>query len=136
MIKTAEEIKADFRNMLKGSDLANRITGGVYPEGSRPRDSVKEDAVVILTAALSGEIQSGVITVHIYVPNKDYGRGYLEKNWERVVEIESLARTWVESLTAGKSCYRIKLQQTISSQGDENTQQHYVVVCLSYEYYE
>lgn len=136
MIKTSEEIKADFRAMLRDSELAKQISGEVYPEGSRPRDSVKEDAVVILTAALSDEIQSGVVTVHVYVPDKDYGRGYLEKHWERVAEIESLARDWVESLTAAKSCYRIRLQQAICSQKCEDIEQHFTAVCLSYNYYD
>jgi hypothetical protein len=135
MMKTAEEIKSDVRQLLIGSTLANQISGGIYPEGSRPRDSKKEDIVIILTASLYGEIQSGVVTVHIYVPDKDYGRGYLEKHWERVTEVESMARTWVEGLKAGKSCYKFTLQQTICSQPNSEISQHYVVVCLAYEYY-
>lgn len=52
MAKTAKQVQGDIYQLLKESRLATQLSGGVYrgtPESSyRPRDSQKEDAIVIL----------------------------------------------------------------------------------------
>lgn len=137
MAKTSKQIQGDIYRLLMDSTLHEQITGEVYRKGMRPRDSRKEDAVVIFTAGLADQIQTGVVTVHIYVPDTDpYGNGVLVEDGERLEEVEILAQEWVDSLTAGGSCYKFKLQQTICTEEAEGINQHYVVVCLKYEYYD
>lgn len=76
MAKTSKQIQGDIYRLLMDSTLHEQITGEVYRKGMRPRDSRKEDAVVIFTAGLADQIQTGVVTVHIYVPDTDpYGNG-------------------------------------------------------------
>ena len=135
-MKTGKEILTDMYRMLKGSTLAAAINGGVYVEGHRPPDSRKEDAVVIFTAGLPGDIDTGVVTIHVYVPDKDFGNGYLEEDSGRVAEIEQEAKRWVGGLTAEKSCYKFEPRQAICSQAGENNGQHYVVISLKYKFYE
>ena len=133
---TAKQIQGDVYTFLKDSVLCSMISGDVYRNGLRPRDSGKEDAVVIFTTGLPDQIQTGVVTVNIYVPDIDpSGKGVLVEDGRRTAELESLAAEWVESLSAGLSNYRFRLQQTIYTEEDADIRQHFVVVKLRFEYF-
>lgn len=136
MAKTSKQVQGDVYRLLKDSTLYTLISGEVYRKGYRPRDSRKEDAVVIFTTGLADEIQTGVVTVNIFVPDIDpYNNGVWVEDGARTEELEKLADAWVESLTAEVSNYRFKLQQTIYTEEDKDTHQHFVVVKLKYKYY-
>lgn len=123
--------------MLKDSSFSSMISGKVYRKGYRPRDSRKEDAVVIFTTGLPNQIQTGVVTVNIFVPDIDpYNNGVLVEDGKRTEEVERLAQEWVDSLTTDKSCYKFELQQTIYTEEEPETNQHFVVVKLKYQYYD
>lgn len=139
MTKTSSDIEGDIYNMLRESALAQSLSGTVYREGYRPRDSRLEDAVVIFTAGLNGEIQEGTVTINIYVPDIDpYGNGVLVKNGERVAKLERQAQSWREALTAEKSNYLFLTddEDTIHTVREEDIHQHFIVVTLNYKYYE
>lgn len=134
---TSKKVEGDFRRFLIDSDLAKGLSGQVYRNGMRPRDSRKEDAVVIFTSGLPDEIQTGVITINIYVPDLDgNGTGVFEQDGQRLEEIERAAQDWVESLTANRSCYRISLRQSIHTMEEPEINQHFVVVKLGYSYFD
>ena len=136
MAKTGKQIQGDIYQLLKDSTLYTLISGEVYRNGYRPRDSRLEDAVVSFTAGFPTEIQEGVVTVNIYVPDIDpYKNGVLVEDGERTEELELLAQAWVESLTAEVSCYKFELQQTIYTEEEPDIAQHFVVVKLCYRYY-
>lgn len=140
MAKTSKQIQGDVYRLLKNSTLSSMISGDVYrgdgKTGNRPRDSRKEDAVVIFTSGLSGDIQTGVVTVNIYVPDVDpYDNGVFVEDGQRAEEIERLANDWVNSLTADKSCYKFRLQQTIYTEAEPDINQHFIVVKLHYEFF-
>lgn len=134
---TSKQVQGDIMRMLKQSSVAGNISGDVYRRGYRPRDSRKEDAVVSFVTGLADQMQSGVVVVHIYVPDIDpYGNGVLVEDGARCEEVERLAQQWVETLTADKSCYRFGLSQTICTDASEDINQHYVVVRLKYNYFD
>lgn len=134
---TSKRVQGDIYNMLRESDLATFINGGVYREGMRPRDSRKEDAVVIFTTGLSEQIQTGVVTVDIYVSDRATGEnGVFEEDGQRCEEIETAAVAWVNTLTAGRSNYLFRLQQTIYTEREPETNEHFIVVKLVYKYYD
>lgn len=136
MAKTSKQIQGDIYRLLKDSPLHEQITGEVYRQGCRPRDSQKEDAVVIFTTGLADQIQTGVVTVNIFVPDVDpYENGVLVEDGERTEQVERLAQEWVDSLTADRSCYRFRLQQTIYTEDEPEINQHFVVVRLRYEFF-
>lgn len=136
MAKTSKQVQGDIYRLLRDSTLYTMISGEVYRSGNRPRDSRKEDAVVIFTAGLAGQIQTGVVTINLFVPDIDpWGNGVRVEDGERTEELEKLAQAWVDSLTAEVSCYRFKLQQTIHTSEDEDIHQHFIVVKLAYEYF-
>lgn len=137
MLKTGKQVQGDIYNFLRKSTLSSMISGGVYRNGYRPRDSKLEDAVVIFTAGLPDQIQTGVVTVNIFVPDTDaFENGILVENGQRTENIEKLAEDWVKSLNAGVSCYKFRLQQTIYTDEEQDINQHFVVIKLAYEYYD
>jgi len=136
MAKTSKQVQGDIYRLLRDSTLYSMISGEVYRSGQRPRDSQEEDAVVIFTAGLPSQIQTGVVTVNIFVPDIDpYDNGILVEDSKRTEEIEILAQAWFDSLTAEVSCYKFDLQQTIMTDYAEEINQHFVVVKLYYEYF-
>lgn len=137
MAKTASQIESDVFALLKNSDIADEITGKVYRDGIRPKDSKLEDAIVIFTAGLSGQIDSGIITVLIYVPNVNpFNNGQLVKNGKRLQELELLAKDWVKSLNLNVTDYKFELNQTIMNGEEPELNQHYVSIRLKYEFFD
>ena len=93
MAKTGKQIQGDIYRFLKNSTLAEQISGEVYRSGIRPRDSQQEDAVVTFTAGLPDQIQTGVVTINIYVPDIDFDdNGTWVEDGARTEEMESLAQ--------------------------------------------
>ena len=136
MAKTGKQVQGDIYRLFKGSTLYTMISGDVYRNGYRPRDSRLEDAVVTFTAGLPDQIQTGVVTVNIFVPDIDpYDNGVFVEDGRRTEELERLAQAWVDSLTAAVSCYKFKLMQTIYTEEDAEINQHFIVVKLAYEYF-
>lgn len=137
MAKTGKQVQGDIYQLLKGSTICSMISGDVYRNGYRPRNSSLEDAVVTFTAGLPDQIQTGVVTVNIYVPDIDpYDNGVLVEDGQRTEELERLAAEWVDSLTAAVSCYAFRLQQTIYTEEEAEINQHFVVVKLGYKYFD
>ena len=136
MAKTSRQVQGDIYQLLRDSTLYTMISGEVYRKGQRPRDSKLEDAEVIFTTGLPTQIQEGVVTVNIFVPDIDpYDNGVLVEDSERTEAVEKLAQAWVDSLTAEVSCYKFRLQQTIYTEEEPTIHQHFVVVRLGYRYY-
>ena len=136
MTKTGKQIQGDIYRMLKTSGVASAISGDVYRNGYRPRDSRKEDATVSFTAGLPDQIQTGIVTVNIFVPDIDPDdNGTWVEDGQRTEELESIAQNWVESLTAARSDYKFGLQQTIYTEAEPDINQHFVVIKLKYEYF-
>ena len=136
MAKTGKQVQGDIYQLLKGSTLSSMISGDVYRNGYRPRDSRLEDAIVTFTAGLPEQVQTGVVTINIYVPDIDpYENGVFVEDGERTAELERLAQDWVDSITAEVTSYLFKLQQTIYTEEEEEIKQHFVVVKLSYKYF-
>lgn len=136
MPKTGKQIQGDIYSLLRASALSSMITGDVYRKGMRPRDSKLEDAVVIFTGGFANEIQSGVVTVNIYVPDIDPREdGVLTEDGARTEELERAADDWVKTLTASRGCYHFRLGQTITTEYEPEIQQHFVVVKLYYRFF-
>lgn len=137
MAKTAKQVQTDIIALLRGSELAAEISGEVYRNGLRPRDSRLEDAVVIFTTGLPDEIETGVVTVNIYVPDIDpYENGVLVEDGERTEKLEILVQDWVDSLLGSGTNYVFELRQTIYTEAEPDIKQHFVVVKLGYRLYD
>ena len=133
MAKTGKQIQGDIRRMLAGSKLAEEVSGGIYRNGYRPRDSRKEDIIVTFTTGIPDQIETGVVTVNIYVPDIDpCGNGIFVEDGRRTEQLEALAQQWADSLTAAKSPYLFRLRQTIYTEEAPEISQHFIVVRLGF----
>lgn len=137
MAKTGKQVQGDIYRLFKGSTLYSMISGDVYRNGYRPRDSRLEDAIVTFTTGLPDQIQTGVVTVNIFVPDIDpYDNGVFVEDGQRTEELERLAQAWVDSLTAAVSCYKFKQMQTIYTEEEAKINQHFIVIKLKYKYFD
>jgi hypothetical protein len=137
MSKTGKQVQSDIIALLKNSVLAEAINGQIYratPEDSyRPRDSKAEDILVIFTTGLPDQVETGVVAINIFFPDEeDTDNGVMHEDGRRGEELEIKAAEWVESLTAAKSDYMFKLQQTIYTEAEPDIDQHFVVIKLNY----
>lgn len=134
MAKTSRQIQSDVYQLLASSPIASAITGKVYRDGFRPEDSRLEDVVVIFTSGLPSEIQTGVVTINVYVPDIDpSGIGKMIENSRRTEELEGICADWVSSL--GSANYLFSLQNTIYTEADRDSAQHFIVIKLTYKFY-
>lgn len=132
---TAHKVQDDIMALLRESELVNYVTGEVYREGYRPRDSRKEDIVVIFVTGTPEQVERGAVTLNIYVPDiTPYNNGVYVEDGLRVSQIEHLADLWVQSLKARRTNYLFNLLRTISTMRKEATHEHFVVVQLEYTY--
>ena len=137
MAKTSKQVQGDIYQLLKDSTLYTMISGEVYRQGYRPRDSRKEDAVVIFTTGLPNQIQTGVVTVNIFVPDIDpYDNGVWVEDGERTERVERLAQEWVDWIYDNVTDYGIELKETIRTEKEPDIRQHFVVVKLKYRLFE
>jgi len=133
MTKTGQQVEDDIYGLVKNSPLASLINGKVYKFGMRPRDSIKEDAIVKFVSGLDDQIQSGTVVINIYVPDFDpCENGVLVRDITRCKEIEVTANEWVKTLTVEKSDYKFKKAQTIYTQEEPEINQHFVSVRLNF----
>lgn len=137
MAKTAKQVQTDIIELIRNSELAADISGEVYRNGYRPRDSRLEDIIVTFTTGLPDEIQTGVVTINVYVPDIDpYGNGVLVEDGERTEALEILSQKWVDSLMGSGTNYVFKLRQTIYTEAEQDINQHFVVIKLGYKLHE
>lgn len=132
-MKTAKEIQDDVWRLLQDSILADELSGGMYKAGYRPRDSRKEDAIVKYTTGISDQIQEGIVTINIFVPDIDpYNDGVMVEDGNRTTQIERMAQDWVDQIATEVSDYDISLSEPIYTEDEPDIDQHFVVVRLNY----
>lgn len=136
MIKTSKQIETDFYRFLL--PIEEVISGKVYRDGLRPRNSAKEDAVVIFTTGLSEQVQTGIITINVFVPdlpNHDKNCGVWVENGLRCQVIEEWLQNWI--VTNNFNNYFVTLTNTIHTQKDyDSINQHFVVCQIKYKYFD
>lgn len=132
---TASAVQSDIMALLADSELCAEISGEVYRYGYRPRDSHKEDIVVIFVTGTPSQVERGAVTLNIFVPDiTPYNDGVYVEDGHRTSYIEALADRWVQSLTTSRANYKFNLLRTISTDNDEAIHQHFVVVQLEYRF--
>lgn len=137
MTKTAAEVVQDLRARIIDSPLARELSGEVYLQGLRPRDSRKEDLVIIFTAGTAEQVQSGFVTLNIFVPDIDArADGTLVQDGQRTATIERKAQEWASTLSAAHNGYLWRLQGIIATYPDADIKQHFVSVRLYFRHFE
>jgi len=138
MNRTGTQALADVYQYIKGSALADMVSGGVYYSETRPRDSRAEDIVIGYLAGVPADLQQIVVNINIFVPDIDpWQNGVLTPDVARLKEIEEAAAEWSHSLsvaaTDGK--YQVSLYDNIHSGEAAGIGQHYVNIQLRLRYW-
>ena len=138
MNRTGTQALADVYQYIKGSALAEMVSGGAYYAGTRPRDSKLEDIVVGYLAGVPADLQQIVVNINIFVPDIDpWQNGVLTPDIARLAAVEQAAAEWAESLTvaATDGNYQVSLYDNIHSGEAMGIGQHYVNVQLRLRYW-
>lgn len=132
---TAHQVQSDIMALLADSELCAEVSGKVYRNGYRPRDSRQEDIVVTFVTGTPAQVERGAVTLNIFVPDiTPYNDGVYVEDGRRTSQIEVIADGWVQSLTAARNNYKFRLLRTISTDVDEAIHQHFVTVQLEYRF--
>jgi hypothetical protein len=124
MTKTGSEVENDLFNLIAASDLATTITGTIYKSGMRPINAKSEDAVVSFMTGLDSQIQTGALTINVYVQDIDNGAGTLVKNTARCRQIETTLNQIIQETKPSE--YRWSLGATIQTFPADEIGQHFV----------
>lgn len=131
MEKTAKQIEKDVFRIVRNSELKNVIGGTFYRAGMRPKNASTEDVVVKFLAGIDGQEQSGVVLIHVYVPNIQVSKdGELVENITRIDELEELLNTLIADLENDE--YLFEKDGTPHSFPAEGIEQHFINVRLHY----
>ncbi len=133
---TQRRVERDFRDRILASPLAKEIAGEVYYRGTAPRDFRLEHATVAFTAGHPGQIESGTVTVNIYVPDIDpYDNGVYMENMARTEILEELASEWAAALEEDDPDYLVSLADSVHTTAEPETDRHFIVVRLNYRHF-
>lgn len=132
MEKTEKQIEKDVYRIIRDSELKSAVGGKVYRDGMRPKDAKTEDIVVKFLTGLDGQEQSGIVLVHIYVPDikSPSGDGELVPNITRIDQLEDTVNTLLASLEDTE--YLFEKDETPKSYPAEGIRQHFINVRLKY----
>lgn len=132
---TQRKVERDFRDRLLASPLAREISGEVYYRGTVPRDKRGEYATVMFTAGHPGQIESGTVTVNVYVPDIDpCDNGVFMEDMARTEILEELASEWAVALEVEDPDYLVSLADSVHTTAEPETDRHFIVVRLNYRY--
>ena len=132
MEKTEKQIEKDVFRIIRDSELKAVIGGVVYRDGMRPKNATTEDIVVKFLTGIDGQEQSGIVLVHIYVPNikSPSGDGELVPNITRIDLLEEKANSLLSSLEDTE--YLLEKDETPRSYPAEGIEQYFINVRLKY----
>lgn len=133
MEKTSEDIEADVYRILRDSALKKAIGGQVLRDGRRKKGATTEDAVIKFLSGIDGQEQSGVVLIHIYVPNKAFSDdGELSKDTPRIRELQRIVNSVIAKDFDSNTEYVFEKDGTPQSYPVEGIEQHFINVRLKY----
>lgn len=134
---TEKQVQTDIMEMVKNTPLAQEVTGIVYRDGYRPKDSQLEDITVAFELGYTGQIQNGMVSVCIYVPDiqTDTNNGTWLENGARIAQLEQMADCWAQTLNALNTRYLFTHGRAVTSMPYQEIRHHVIVVKLDYKYF-
>ena len=131
MEKTEKQIEKDVFRIIRDSELKAVIGGMAYRDGMRPKNATTEDIVVKFLTGIDGQEQSGIVLIHIYVPNikSPSGDGELVPNITRIDQLEEIANSMVSSLESDE--YLFEKDETPRSYPTD-IEQYFINIRLHY----
>jgi hypothetical protein len=129
MHKTSHSILDDVVSRLKSAGFDGFIGGHIYKK-KRPDNSTAEDCVVSFKAGIDGQIQTGTVTVNVYVPDVNIGQGTLGEDVARTRAIEAELNIICRAFTNGE--YLFTPANIVETWEEEEIKQHFVHLDLNF----
>lgn len=130
-MKTTLDIVDIVWQHLNISSLKTSVTGVICKK--RPAGSIKEDVVINSTYADSEQVQSSLVNVNIYAPNKVQSIGgvqdFSQPDFARLKALTAIAVPLLTTVYVGD--YWFTVQQVIGPVEDENNQ-HYMNIRIDF----
>lgn len=130
-MKTEMQIERDFFTFIKNGTIGNSIRGNVYRSEMRPANAVSEDAIVKFLSGYDAQIQSGIILLHVYVPDLNMNDGRTVADKTRIGEIEKIITDFVRDFDSAE--YLIETDMTPYATLNEEIGQHLVIARISFQ---
>lgn len=130
-MKTEMQIERDFYTFIKESPIGASIRGDVYRSEMRPANAVTEDAIVKFLAGYDAQTQSGIVLLHVYVPDIARADGRKVADKARIGEIEELILDFVRD--SENTEYLLETDGTPYSTLNEEIEQHLIVARLKFQ---
>ncbi len=129
-MKTDQEIKEEIFEFIKGTELANEVSG-VVTTRKRPLNSKNEDIVISVLANVNEQRQQAIVNVNIYVQDQNVKKnGQYEEHGERLGELSKLAAEIMDVFWIGTARIHLETQHTIDA---GNEREHVINNRLLYE---
>lgn len=125
------QIERDFYTFIKTGAIGTAIHGDVYRSEMRPANAVTEDAIVKFLAGYDAQMQSGIVLLHVYVPDIDTVDGRKVADKTRIGEIEELILDFVRNFD--DTDYLLETDGTPYSTFNEDIEQHLIVARLKFQ---
>lgn len=102
------------------------VSGGVYLSECRPKDSKKEDVVVVVSAMNALQVQTGRAKVNVYVKDISTGRAKtIVPNKARLREILGYENSLIDELNKANANYDFRLNLASTTYPVAGTQEHF-----------
>lgn len=123
-MKTEKQIEKDVFSVVKAA-VSDFISGKVYRKGMRPDDARGEDVVVSFLTGFNLQVQSGIVNVNAYVPDKAVS-GYSVKvqDIKRLDALEELICGVFENIVNDE--YDFAIEDTPVTDAVEGIEEHFI----------
>lgn len=123
MIKTGGNIETDIYNLIS-TGVKTIISGNIYKSEGRPKNATSEDAVIIFMGGLDGQVQEGIVTLNIFIPDIDNGSAIQVKDTGRCRTVEAAILSLIDATTSSE--YELTRKSIIQTFAVEEIKQHFV----------
>lgn len=127
VIEITEYIRSKVAQILE-----DKISGGIYPIGCRPFNSLLEDVVVAVSTADAEQVQHGRAKINIFVKDIDNGSGHSVPDLQRLAELAKADKQILEALNSNTN-YLFKLSQATSVIPETDNGQHFANIAVSFK---
>ena len=130
-MKTEMQIERDFFALIKNGTIGQAIHGDVYRSEMRPDNAETEDAIVKYLSGYDAQIQSGIMLLHIYVPDICTADGRKVADKVRIGQIEEIILDFVRDFDSTE--YLIETDMSPYATLNEEIGQHLVITRIKFQ---
>ena len=123
MNKTGGNIETDIYKLIS-TGIKTIISGNIYKSEGRPKNATSEDAVIIFMGGIDGQVQEGIVTLNIFIPDINNGSETKVKDTKRCQEVESAVLSLIDATHSTE--YELTRKSMIQTFAVEEIKQHFV----------